>query len=503
MAVSETIDGSVSVFGVWPRRALVGLFVGFVLIATALVILDSTVARAATAIVGLAALAAVGWFILGQFAAMFDLLTRVGEDGLGAQVEPEDMPRFAPLAAAVMSRGERSQEHRNVLADLRATSERLALTLEVATQGLFEIHFEPGNAELGRGRYFVSGMEFFGLPVHELVEQDIDDLNSRVRPEHREAWQRTALSLSHLDEVYGVDVQVQNLDGEWRWLAFRGRTLERVDGDPVRILAVLNDITHRKELEHRAAHTDTMRSLGHLVSGLTHDLNNVLAVVRANAELFLDFDVSPEDAERLALRTREMADDGFALLRGLLRLTPSVDEASVVDVNRLVSLIADSLSELAPPHVSIDMHAHDEETLVRGDRARLDQVVLNLGLNALDAVGATGRVALTTRTSTLGSMNPNGLPPGDYVIVDVTDDGQGIDRAVEDTLFEPFVTTKPPGMGTGLGLATSFDTVSQVGGAMYAANNVDSPGATITVVLPLVQAQDGDSVDARPSAVSS
>ncbi len=337
----------------------------------------------------------------------------------------------------------------------------------------------------------MSGMEFFGLPVDELVERDITELNSRAKPENRLSFQRAVLDNGSADEIYGVDIQYQNLEDEWRWLSIRGRTLESVDGDPARVLAVLNDITYRKELERRAAHSDTMRSLGHLVSGLSHDLNNVLAVVRVNAELLLDFDVSTEDARRLALRTRDMADDGFDLLHGLLELTPVEDQASDIDVSLLVSRIAESLRDLAPHRAGIKVRPGAECALVHVDRARLDQVVLNLGLNAIDAMDDHGQLTLTTRRLYLRSDNSQGLASGDYVALDVIDDGSGIAPAVLETLFEPFVSTKSPGMGRGLGLATSFDTVSQAGGTMSATNNVGSPGATITVVLPLAS-KSGD-----------
>ncbi len=102
------MNGPVPLFGASPRRALVGLFVGFAIIATALVILDSTVARAVVAVAGLVLLMGIGWFVLqGQFSAMFDVLTHVDEDGLPAPVDPKDMPQFAPLVAAVAARGDR------------------------------------------------------------------------------------------------------------------------------------------------------------------------------------------------------------------------------------------------------------------------------------------------------------------------------------------------------------------------------------------------------------
>lgn len=452
----------------------------------ALVLLDSATARALVAVFGLVLMAGMAAFVLRrQFAFIFDMLTEVDDDGLPVPVVEEDLPTFAPLAAAVLERQERGERAREILAELRATSERLTVTLEVATEGLFELHFEPGNPTVGEGRYFVSGMEFFGVPADQLVEQDIIELNSRVRSDHRFALQRLVLDQAHDDDRFAVDVPVQNVAGEWRWLSMRGRTLEAVDGQPVRVLAVLNDITNRRELERRAAHSDKMRSLGYLVTGLTHDLSNILSVVRANAELLLEFELPPEDTERLVSRTRDMADDGFALLQGLLGLAPVLDDGSVVRLGQLVSLVADSLRELAPSTVSIHVDVHDQAVHVRGDRARIDQVVLNLGMNAVDAVGEHGNVHISTTPVALGARNPHGLSAGEYVVLRVLDDGPGIDPAVLDTVFEPFVTTKPPGMGTGLGLATSLDTVSQAGGTMYAANNTDAPGATITVILPV------------------
>ncbi|NNC79462.1 MAG: PAS domain S-box protein, partial [Acidimicrobiales bacterium] len=447
--------------GASPRRALVGLFFGFATIATILVVLESTTARAIVAICGLAALFALAWLVLQrQFDQMFNVLTRVDQDGLPLPLTAEEMPKFAPLAAAVAAREDRGNELRTVLDELRATSERLALTLDVATQGLYEIHFEPGNASLDKGRYFVSGMKFFDVPADRLEEWDIESINRMVLPAHRGSYQKAALTRGHLDEVYDATVRAQDRDGNWRWIWLRGRTLERVGGDPVRSLAVLTDITQRKELEDRAAHSDTMRSLGHLVAGLTHDLNNILAVIRANADLMVSFDVSKVDADRLAQGTRDMADDGFALLNGLLGLTPPSDKASVIELDRLVDHIAEALRELAPPAVRIEAQYEADETLVRVDRARLDQVVLNLGLNALHSIDGVGRIKFRARSVALDSNNRHGLPSGEYVMLDVSDDGGGIDPSILDTMFEPFVTTKQAGMGTGLGLATSFDTVS-------------------------------------------
>lgn len=474
--------------GLSPRRALIGLFVGFTILAISLVLVDSMLARGIVAVCGLGLLTAAAWFVLQrQFDSMFDVLSRVGDDGLPAPLKPEETPKFGPLAAAVASREQRGQRLRDLMIDLRETSERLALTLEVATEGLYEIHFEPGNAAPGKGRYFVSGMGLFGVPADELVERNSDELNAPVRPDHKYAFQKAAIRHGHTDEVYSVDLQVQNRHGQWRWMSIRGRTLEWVDGDPVRILGVMTDITDRKELEHRAAHSDTMRSLGHLVSGLTHDLSNILAVVRANSDLMADFDVSKADVKRLAGTTREMAEDGYALLDGLLRLTPDAHTESTVELDRLASVICESLREIAPTEVRIEVHADHANSLVRGDRARLDQVVLNLGLNAIDSVGERGQVLVRTQNLNLRVKNRFGLASGAYVSLEVSDDGAGIDPTVLDTLFEPFVTTKRAGMGTGLGLATSFDTVSHAGGTMYATNNSDGRGATFTVLLPLAE----------------
>ena len=375
-----------------------------------------------------------------------------------------------------------------VLAErLRETESRLSLLLDTAIDGIFNMRYEPGNVRFGEARHFVAGEKLWGIPGPKLEELSFEEVvGSRVHPDdHGLLTQAAQASAETGGDIYGVELRFKMPDGNYRWLSCRGRTLEFVDGDPVDIMMAVTDVTRRRELEHRAAHADKMRSLGHLASGLSHDLNNLFAVIRLSVDVLQDPDRDVEHDAAILQRIDEMAGDGGALVHSLLSLAhTNHDDVTIVEFNELVDRVTDALDGLAGPDVTVETTLTSDVANVRIDRARAEQLVLNLGRNAIDAVESTGSVRFGTTLVAVSPDNDHGLAKGPYLQLTVADDGDGIPPEVADRIFEPFVTTKAQGIGTGLGLATAYDTVTHAGGSILATNGVDG-GAVVTVLLPL------------------
>ncbi|MBL8747939.1 MAG: MASE1 domain-containing protein [Planctomycetes bacterium] len=269
----------------------------------------------------------------------------------------------------------------------------------------------------------------------------------------------------------------------------REARLTRLSADEV--LCVVRDTTEQRQLEEQLRRAQKMEAIGRLAGGVAHDFNNILTVVVGCSEALLatlpagdparsDVRLIAEAAERAARLTRQM----LALSRRQ-RLSPEVLELSAV-VDGLAGLMRRAVGE----NVRIDFDAGAEPTTVHVDRGQIEQVVLNLVLNARDALPRGGRVLVSTRAVDLAAADFVGKGDrraGRYVRLAVTDDGVGMDAMAKSRAFEPFFTTKGAGQGTGLGLATVWGIAEQSGGF---ADIESSPGAgtTVTVHLPAADA---------------
>lgn len=279
-------------------------------------------------------------------------------------------------------------------------------------------------------------------------------------------------------------------------------TLTTDDG-AVAIIGAGIDITERRLLESRVAQADRLDSIGRLTSGVAHDFNNTLATLRLRIDRLKGRGL--DDASRADL---EAADATIGrtqhLIADLLLFSSrSISAPAVVDVNTEIKRVTGILDELLGDDVTIDLDLTSNRTSVVMDAARLEQALTNLAINARDAMPEGGIVTVSTRVHVIESLAtadahvPARLGPGEYLVLSVADTGVGIQPGDLPHVFDPYFTTKPPGRGTGLGLATTYGTVVQSGGSII----VDSQpghGTTFQIWLPLAPADDG--VAGAPSA---
>ena len=268
-----------------------------------------------------------------------------------------------------------------------------------------------------------------------------------------------------------IELRLRHQDGRWRVFESAGSYVE--EGGVRMGIVHSRDITDRKHLEEQLRHAQKMEALGRLTGAIAHDFNNLLTVILGYAEALLDSEVTlPVRAELREIR--RASSSAASLTRQLLvfsRRMPAVLEP--VDLNHVISEVSPMLQRLLGKTVHLTLALDATYPIIKADRGLLDQVVMNLIINGRDAMPEGGTLTITTRDD-----------ERDHVTLEVTDTGHGMPPDVRAKIFEPFFTTKDPGKGTGLGLATVYTIVTQVGGTIDV-ESAEGRGTTFRISLPL------------------
>ena len=278
-------------------------------------------------------------------------------------------------------------------------------------------------------------------------------------------------------------------DGSELWL---GQSVQIVEehGKPVGVQAIARDITARLALEDQLRQAQKMEAIGRLAGGVAHDFNNVLTAILGSADL-LSLMLEPDDpkwAEADAIK--RAAERGAGLTKRLLAFSrPHRASAAVVDLAETVRHMEPMLRRLVLDRIEIRVTSTRASIHVRADETAINQIMLNLVVNARDAMADGGTAAIDMGVVTLADpLAPTlGIMPGDYASLSMSDTGHGIPADILPHLFEPFFTTKPSDQGTGLGLSIVYGIVKSLGGAIEVQSEAGH-GAVFTIYLPLVVA---------------
>ena len=293
-------------------------------------------------------------------------------------------------------------------------------------------------------------------------------------------------------EHWTGEYRFRHADGSFLDLLERALILRDERGKAVRFIGSLMDITARKHLQEQLVRSQKMDAFGQLAGGVAHDFNNFLTTILGYSDLLLgEIGVRGSIATHIS-EIRKAAGRASALTGQLLAFSSRQPlEPRVVDVNLLIANLERSLLRLLGDNVSVVCHLHPgkEGPHIQVDPSQLTQILLNLAVNARDAMHSGGRLTLETSCVTLSpeteiSLCGEPLSPGDYVLISVGDNGSGMTDDVKAHLFEPFFTTKQ-GSGNGLGLATSYGIVRQSGGNISIESEVNQ-GTTAKIYLPRV-----------------
>lgn len=254
-----------------------------------------------------------------------------------------------------------------------------------------------------------------------------------------------------------------------------------------RVVLVIEDVTHRRRLLEQMMSAQRIETVGRLAGGIAHDFNNMLTVVQSFASFLLDdryrADYTPREVGEVIIDATERAARLTAQLLAFGR--QQVQRLERVDLNRVVLGVQEMIERLIGDDVHVSIDLCDDLRPTKADLAQIEQCLLNLVLNARDALPGGGTIHVTTGELliTLDDNRDGEIPAGEWVVLSVTDNGEGMDQATQQQVFDPFFTTKEFGRGTGLGLSTVYGSVRQVGGHVQIFSE-PGKGTTINLVLP-------------------
>jgi PAS domain S-box-containing protein len=367
---------------------------------------------------------------------------------------------------------------------LRDSEERLRVALRAARMGIWRWHL-PSNTQRVDG----SMARLLGLGDGEVVES-YEQFREHIHVDDRARVDAAFLHAAQNSGDMHVEFRVTRPDGTVRWLSDHGEVVRDDSGSPEYLTGAAVDVTERKLAEERLIQAQRMDAVGHLAGGVAHEINNMMTVVLGFSAMLLD--TLNDDPRAAEMRQIHRAATRAAAITGQLLAFSRRQQLrpEVLDLNEWLRGIGHMLHRVLGEDKIFELDLAEDLGHVRADRGQLDQVVLNLTLNARDAMPMGGTFTISTcnvSLSTRDAIAPpeDELPAGDYVRVSVSDTGHGMDAATRARIFEPFFTTKPVGQGSGLGLSTVFGIVRQSGGTVRLSSN-PGQGTTFSIYLPQV-----------------
>jgi two-component system cell cycle sensor histidine kinase/response regulator CckA len=312
----------------------------------------------------------------------------------------------------------------------------------------------------------------FGYPC-DAIEPSYDWWLAAVHPEERARVDREfGDSVSARDTtVYAHEYRFLAADGSWRHVLDRGVLVRDASGEATNAVGAMIDLTETKRLEEQLRQSQKLEAIGQLAGGVAHDFNNLLTAMTGYADFLEAYSGSDDVVKRNVSGIKAGAERAASLTRQLLAFTrQQVLEPQVLEVNRIVRGAHELIGRLIREDVVVSLLLDPAPARIKADPNQIEQVLVNLVLNARDAMPEGGEIVISTQNVQLGEEHSEqgiAVPAGDYVQLLVEDNGQGMDEEVSARAFEPFFTTKALGIGTGLGLSTVYGIVKQSGGFIF------------------------------------
>ena len=393
------------------------------------------------------------------------------------------------LAAAV------AHERESATETLQHREEQLRVALDAARMGIWS-----WSADENRLAWDETMRRLYGLAPDERVATYEDFLN-RVYPDDREFVDATVRRALANGGLLDYEFRILLPDGRIRWIADQGRVLPGVPGGRPRMTGVCMDVSERRLAEEHLRQAHRMESVGRLAGGVAHEANNQMSVVIGATEFILQRPDVPEAIRVDVEHIRRAADRTAAVTAQLLAFSRrQLLKPQVLNLSDLVRRFETVLQRVMGEDCTISLRLASTPVRVKADPGQLEQVLLNLALNARDAMPRGGVFTVETLSTEVTGSSPD-FPPGvvmqagHYALLLVSDTGHGMDRATLGHIFEPFFTTKGVGQGTGLGLSTVYGIVKQSDGYVWATSEPGS-GTIFKIYLPLT----AEEIDApRPS----
>ena len=425
---------------------------------------------------------------------------RIRKDGqriyIGVSVSPIRDAQGKVVGASSIKRD--VTERKQAAEALLRSQERLRLALKAARMGTWQWDVASNTLAWDEQLHDLYGIE----PGQQVTQYE--DFIGRVHQDDRPfvagSVQRALEGGGGLDYEFRIVLP----DGRVRWLADQGRVIRDQRGNPRYMTGVCLDTTERKQIEERLRQAQRMDSVGQLAGGIAHEANNMMSVVLGCADYVLQRTDLPgpvrEDVDQIWKAAKRTAGITQQLLAFSRR---QVLQPQVLDLNATVRDLEPILSRTLGETRGLRMHLSPGLSPVRADPGQLEQVLINLTLNARDAMREQGRLTIETMNVVLDQAYAAGksvdsLSPGEYAALVVSDTGHGMDRVTLERVFEPFFTTKGVGQGTGLGLSTVYGIVKQSGGFIWVYSE-PGLGTTFKLYFPVVPTSPGTADPREPA----
>src|SRR5579859_593843 len=389
-------------------------------------------------------------------------------------------------------------DHKGAMEALRESEASLAEAQRIAHLGNWDWDILQNKLRWSHEIFSIFGIreESFGS-THETF------MNS-VHPDDRELVQKAVDEALAGGQRYNINHRIVRPDGTERVVHEQGEVLFDGAQGPIRMVGTVQDVTEQRSLQAQLLQSQKMEAIGQLAGGVAHDFNNLLTIISGYGQLLLENDKLDAPVRDHIKEILKAADRAASLTRQLLAfsrrqmLTPQV-----LDLNAVVGNVDKMLRRLIGEDIDLVTQLAPDLGRVKADPGQIEQVMMNLAVNARDAMPGGGKLTLETVNANLDeSYTHTHFPtqPGPYVMLAVSDSGIGMDAATQAHMFEPFFTTKEKGKGTGLGLATVYGIVKQSNGYIWVYSE-PGQGSTFKIYLPRVEADIAESPAEETSPV--
>lgn len=432
-----------------------------------------------------------------------DIAVEMMKSGAHDYLTKNNLTRLAPAVERELAEAAARRESRQVQEDLRGSEERLRLAVDATQIGTFD--FYPQTGKLIWSKF---ARQHFGVSPE--TEVTYDTFLRALHPADRDRVTQTLQAAlryenggDYADEYRAVGIE----DGQERWLSKRGRVFFDSQFQPIRLVGVILNITERKRLEQQLLQSQKLESIGRLAGSIAHDFNNLLTIINGYAHLVLA-EMGPQDALRDPIEElSKAAMQAAALTRQLVAFSRrQVAEPRTIGANEFVKDYENMLRRLLGENIELVLSLDPQAGSFRADPGQIGQVLMNLAVNAKDAMPAGGKMTIETSSIVVDEQFARThlyVHPGQYVVLAVTDTGTGMSAEVKSHLFEPFYTTKEQGKGTGLGLSTVYGIiVNQSGGSVWVSSE-PGQGTTFKLFLPFFGLESSPGLPANIERVAS